>query len=174
MPPYLFTSDRLVFREWTDDDIENAWLLWGDPEVTRLIDARGQLTREQVRARLDEEVASGREHGVQYWALFLRETDELVGCCGLSVKDREQNIYELGFLIRSCHWRKGYAREAARRVIEHAFETLGASALFAGHNPANDPSRSLLATLGFVYTQDELYEPTGLMHPSYILRPSRQ
>jgi hypothetical protein len=42
-------------------------------------------------------------------------------------------------------------------------------ALFAGHNPANQASRELLARLGFRYTHDELYPPTGLMHPSYRL-----
>jgi [ribosomal protein S5]-alanine N-acetyltransferase len=56
-------------------------------------------------------------------------------------------------------------------VIEHAFKTLAASALFAGHNPNNHASRRLLEKLGFQYTHDELYRPTGLHHPSYLLRP---
>ena len=43
-------------------------------------------------------------------------------------------------------------------------------ALLSGsHNPGNQASRHLLETLGFRYTHDELYEPTGLMHPSYLL-----
>jgi RimJ/RimL family protein N-acetyltransferase len=41
--------------------------------------------------------------------------------------------------------------------------------VFAGHNPANTASRGLLARLGFRYTHDELYAPTGLRHPSYLL-----
>jgi [ribosomal protein S5]-alanine N-acetyltransferase len=38
--------------------------------------------------------------------------------------------------------------------------------IFAGHHPENEGSGRLLAKLGFVYTHDELYPPTG----SAILR----
>ena len=71
--------------------------------------------------------------------------------------------------IRSGFWRRGFAREAALAVIAHGFDRLGASALFAGHNPDNAASRDLLRALGFVYTHDERHAPTGLMHPSYLM-----
>lgn len=51
----------------------------------------------------------------------------------------------------------------------YAFNTLGVKGLFAGHNPANEASRRLLEKLGFRYTHDEYYPPTGLNHPSYRL-----
>ncbi len=54
-------------------------------------------------------------------------------------------------------------------MVGYAFGTLGASALFAGHNPANEASRRLLIKLGFPYTHDEFYAPTGMDHPSYLL-----
>jgi len=53
--------------------------------------------------------------------------------------------------------------------MEHAFRTLHAAALFAGHNPRNESSRLMLTKLGFRYTHDEYYPPTGLQHPSYLL-----
>jgi [ribosomal protein S5]-alanine N-acetyltransferase len=102
---YFLRTARLGFRRWREDDIDLALGLWGDPQVTKLIDARGQLTPEQVRERLARELANDAEHGVQYWPIFLR------------------------------HWRRGYALEAARAVMRHAFAELGASGLFAGHNP---------------------------------------
>jgi RimJ/RimL family protein N-acetyltransferase len=76
---------------------------------------------------------------------------------------------ELGYHIRSQHWSNGYATEAARAVVTYAFEVLGVTGLFAGHNPQNEASRHILAKLGFQYTHDELYEPTGLEHPCYQL-----
>jgi RimJ/RimL family protein N-acetyltransferase len=76
--------------------------------------------------------------------------------------------------ISSRYWRRGYAFEAASCVVDYAFETIGAKALFAGHNPANIASRGLLTRLGFVYTHDEFYEPTGLQHLSYVLMPSQR
>jgi len=55
-------------------------------------------------------------------------------------------------------------------MIKYAFNTLEANALFAGHNPKNEVSRHLLELLGFRYTHDEYYPPTGLNHPSYLLK----
>ena len=166
---YLLTTERLGFRTWTEDDLDLALGLWGDPEVTRLIDARGKLSEGQVRARLAQEIATAESHGVQYWPIFLLENHEHVGCCGLRPYDEERGILELGFHIRSRHWGQGYATEATRAVMAYAFERLGGAGLFAGHNPKNEASRHLLGKLGFRYTHDELYEPTGLEHPCYLL-----
>jgi RimJ/RimL family protein N-acetyltransferase len=41
--------------------------------------------------------------------------------------------------------------------------------LFAGHHPANAASKRAVEKLGMRYSHDELYPPTGLHHPSYIL-----
>ena len=63
----------------------------------------------------------------------------------------------------------GLASEAARAVIAHAFENLGASALFAGHHPDNTASEKVLRKLGFAETRSEFFEGTGLVHPAYLL-----
>ena len=167
--PYFLRSPRLGFRWWEAEDLDLALELWGDPEVTRLIDARGALSRADVEQRLASERAMEMEHGIQYWPMFLLSDGAFVGCCGLRPRHQPAGIYELGFHVCSHHWRHGYATEAARAVIDHAFDTLDATALFAGHHPENQPSRELLLELGFRHTHDELYPATDLEHPSYLL-----
>jgi RimJ/RimL family protein N-acetyltransferase len=162
-------SARLSFRNWAETDEAIAFELWGDPLVIRYIDAREKLSIDEVRQRLAREIAGVRDFGVQYWPIFLRSTDAHVGCCGLRPYDLSRNIYELGFHIRSSLWGQGFATEAALRVMAYAFTELDVSALFAGHNPHNTVSRHLLQKLGFRFTHDEYYEPTGLYHPSYML-----
>ena len=167
--PYFMVSKRLGFRVWSEGDLALAIGLWGDPDVTRLIDARGPLTDAQVRERLVAERATQAQYGVQYWPIFLLENGDHVGCCGLRPHDLPSGVYELGVHIRPRYWRRGFALEATQTVIDHAFTRLHAQALFAGHNPRNDTSRRLLEKLGFRYTHDEYYSPTGLDHPSYLL-----
>ncbi len=166
---WFLRSDRLGFRRWRDDDLPLALALWGDPQVTRLIDARGKLSAEAVQEILDGNIAFEREHGIQYWPIFLLETGEHVGCCGLRPHDPDRRIHELGVHLRPAFWRRGLAEEACRAVIRFAFGRLSAASLFAGHNPENDASRRLLGKLGFRQTGDEYYAPTGLRHPSYLL-----
>ncbi len=165
---YFLRSQRLGFRPWSEADLDLAVGLWGDPDVTCLIG--GPFSNEQVRERLAREIRTFHDHGIQYWPAFLLGTGEHVGCCGLRPYRLGERVYELGVHIRKAHWGRGYAVEASRAVIGYAFDVLGAAALFAGHNPANATSRHLLMKLGFEYTHDEYYPPTGLNHPSYLLR----
>jgi len=167
--PYFLTTERLGFRKWGENDLDLAVGLWGDIEVTRRIDARGRLSREQIADRFFQEIAVEKEWGVQYWPVFLLKTGDHVGVCGLRPYDSRNTIFELGFHLRPDQWRKGYAKEAARAVIRYAFAELEVAGLFAGHHPKNAASRHLLIKLGFRYTHDAYYEPTGLQHPSYLM-----
>jgi [ribosomal protein S5]-alanine N-acetyltransferase len=165
---YFLKSAHLGFRSWRDKDQSLALGLWGDPKVTALIG--GSFTPEMVRERLRKEIWQFGESKLQYWPVFLLNSDEHVGCAGLRPYGAKQRVYELGVHLRPPFRRSGLAKEAAMTVVEYAFGTLDAEALFAGHHTANDASRHLLLGLGFVYSHDEVYAPTGLMHPSYFLR----
>ena len=167
---YFLTTERIGFRKWDNNDFLLAKGLWGDYNVTKLIDARGPLTDEQIETRLLDEINREHNYRVQYFPIFLLKTNEHIGCCGLRPYDLNDNIYEIGFHIRSSQWKKGYAFEAAKAIIEFAFTEMNISSLFAGHNPNNESSRNLLNKLGFIYKRDEFYKPTGLNHPSYLLR----
>ncbi len=181
---YFLQTKRIGFRTWNADDFGLAKNLWGDFEVTRLFDGKGKFTDKRTREKLTQEIANQNKFAVQYWPIFNVKTSNHIGACGLRPYDPDINdsgnndtenndkvkkIFEIGFHLCSNQWGKGYATEAALAVIEYAFKILKINKLFAGHNPKNKASRHLLLKLGFEYTRDEYYEPTGLMHPSYFL-----
>jgi ribosomal-protein-alanine N-acetyltransferase len=166
---YFLTTPRVGFRLWSKEDIVLASDLWGDPEVTHFIDARRRLDATQIREKLHAELEMQKHYDMQYWPIFLMENGQHVGCCGLRPKDVSARIFEFGVHLRKAYWRTGLAAEAGLAAINHAFEHLNAKQLFAGHHPENHGSRSLLKKLGFVYIGDQLYPPTGLKHPSYML-----
>ena len=168
---YFLCSDRLGFTHWREDHLRLAISLWGDPKVTGMIDARGQLTEAHIKDRLLKEIRMQKEFSIQYWPIFLLDSGDHVGCCGLRPHQSQRKIHELGFHIRSDCWGHGYAYEAASVVVDYAFSVIGADGLFAGHHPNNTVSRHILEKLGFRHTHDEYYPPTGLSHPSYSLKP---
>ena len=170
--PFFLATGRLGFRTWGEADLPLALALWGDPQVTRLIG--GPFSEAQVRERLEREIATQRSHRIQYWPFFLLAGGEFIGCAGVRPYRTEENVLELGVHLCSAFWGRGYAREAAQAVIGYAFTELGASGLFAGHHPSNTSSRILLEKLGFRFTHEELYPPTGLNHPSYFLPAPRR
>jgi len=166
-PDYFLWTSRLGFRQWSADDLPLALALWGDPEVSRFLG--GPFSPEVVEKKLAEEIEDLKVHQVQYWPVFLLATDEHVGCCGLRPYKPDELIYEMGFHLRTPYWGMGFAAEAGQALADHAFQNLGAKALFAGHHPRNLASKRVLEKLGFDFTHEEIYPPTGQMHPSYLL-----
>ena len=164
---YFLHTRRLGFRPWTEADFDCAIGLWGDEDVTHFIG--GPFSIDQIRERLAREIANLHSYRVQYWPIFLLDRGEFVGCCGLRPYRDERSVYEIGFHLRRAYWGQGLAAEAAWAVMGYAFSQLEAIALSAGHHPANLASRRVLEKLGFRYTHDELYPPTGLQHPTYRL-----
>lgn len=168
-PEYFLASSRLFWRFWREEDLPLARALWGDTRVTALIVAGGTLDDEQVRARLEHELTLQRQHDIAYWPVFKRDSGAFAGACGLRPYAGEPDTLELGIHLLPQFWGAGLATEACRRVIRHAFEERGVGVLFAGHHPRNDASRALLAKLGFRRVREEFYQPTGLLHPSYLM-----
>ena len=95
-PKYFLCTKRLGFRFWSQDDFDLAFGLWGEIEVTKFIDARGQLSKNQVKERLAQEIATAESYGVQYWPTFLLSNDDHLGCFGLRPYDLSEGIYEIG------------------------------------------------------------------------------
>jgi ribosomal-protein-alanine N-acetyltransferase len=164
---YFLVSNRLGFREWSQDDLPLAYALWGNTAVTRFIGS--PFSEQQIEDRLNKEIKTRKTYGIQYWPVFLLEDGSYVGCAGLRPYAGSPGALELGVHLRPEFWRRGLAEEAARAIIDFGFSELGASTLFAGHHPENENSRRLLTKLGFRFTHEELYAPTGLLHPSYLL-----
>jgi RimJ/RimL family protein N-acetyltransferase len=168
-PAYCLQTERIGFRVWTAEDLPLALAIWGNPQVTKLIADLGNPSEEQARERLAREVANREAFGVQYWPLFLLDGGEPLGCCGLRPCRPEEGVYEVGAHILPPRWRQGYASEALRCVVAHAFGPLKVRGLFARHHPQNHGSGRVLARLGFRYTHDEVMPQTGLHHPCYLL-----
>jgi RimJ/RimL family protein N-acetyltransferase len=173
---YFLKTVRLGFRCWSMDDLPLALKLWSDPETTHLIG--GPFLPVEITSRLRKEIDTMSVWKVQYWPLFFLSTGEHVGCGGLRPykppHKTDDGVYELGFHLLPAFWGLGLPVEAGRGIITYAFESLGVKALFAGHHPANAASRRVLEKLGFAFTHEELYPPTGLLHPSYMLRRSQR
>jgi RimJ/RimL family protein N-acetyltransferase len=167
--PYFLKSARIGFRCWSQDDLPLARELWADPEVTRFIG--GPFSDEEITQRLEREIIRMSTHQFQYWPIYLLSNYEHIGCCGLRPYKPEDRIPELGFHLRPRYWGQGLASEAARKVIDYAFVTIGAKGLSAGHHPENATSKRLLEKLGFRYTHDEFYAPLQMNLPYYLLTP---
>ncbi len=79
---------------------------------------------------------------------------EIIGGCGLQSRD---GVPEIGYWLGVPFWGNGYATEAARALIDHAFGDHGYEALLAGARISNPASRRVLEKCGFQWTGVGLY-----------------
>jgi 8-oxo-dGTP diphosphatase len=84
------------------------------------------------------------------FAIERREDREPVGLIGLELEGPGEA--EVGFWIGKPFWRRGYASEALKAVIEHAFRKVGLSSLIAMAVPENRASIRVQEKAGLTYT----------------------
>ncbi len=77
---------------------------------------------------------------------------------------------EIGYWLGVPYWGKGYATEAVRAVIDHAFEALGHPELQAGARVSNPASRRVLEKCGFQWTGVGLYRVRAIKSSAPIDR----
>jgi RimJ/RimL family protein N-acetyltransferase len=84
----------------------------------------------------------------------ITQDDTLIGACGV---DMHEAGPEIGYWLGVPYWGCGYATEAARAVIDHAFGVLGHQMVVSGARVSNPASRRVLEKCGFQWTGVGLY-----------------
>ncbi len=142
-------TDRLVFRNWREEDLSKYDAICNSPEAMRFLG--GQLSSQEVF----DDLAYFRELGFSgptYWAIERRSDGRLVGFCGLLVvEEHETSVageWEIGWRFASDAQGVGLAFEAASAVVQAAFENWNLSRIVCRVHPANTASRRLAERLG--------------------------
>jgi RimJ/RimL family protein N-acetyltransferase len=150
----MLTTDRLLLRPYTLNDLDQAFaVLEGHSDVWRY-DPGHARTHEERAEELRFRIAELKRKGVGCFAVVLRAEERFIGYCGLQLYLWERQPFsspevELFYKLGRDHWSKGYATEAARAVVDHAFNTLRLPRLVSWALAENERSVALLRRLGF-------------------------
>lgn len=153
--PFRHETERLILRDWRENDWPHFWHLTNTPAVMRWLgDEADEATRTGARARLE---GYCRDYGHTFWLLERREdgghlSGELLGFCGLkrsNVKNEAvSGMMEIGWRLREDAWGRGYASEAAVASLDLAFGRFDADEVVALTVEGNIPSLQLMQRLG--------------------------
>lgn len=136
-------TDRLEIRPFVPADQAAMQAIYDDPEVMRYITGGGD-----PRGWVATYVRDQRERGFTFWAVIERATGEMIGEAGIAPFDSGSRL-ELGYLLRRDRWGMGLATEAARAILDAAFDDLGAPEVMAVVDEGNGASLNVLHKLGF-------------------------
>ena len=122
---YLFTSERLGFRNWKISDLEEMSVINADVDVMKHFPQT--LTKEETAAFIDRQKAHYEKFGYNYFATEVLESGEFIGFIGFSALDFEAEFTpatDIGWRLKKNSWGNGYATEGAKKCLEFAFNEL--------------------------------------------------
>ena len=137
-------TERLLIRPFRISDADDAFEWRSDPEVNRFMPYPCDDDIAQLRQRIEEWIADNDKY-----AIVLRETGKVIGDITLEWSEKER-AYEIGYNINRSYWRKGYATEAVRGLLDWAYNELGAHDFTAFYAKENGASGRVLEKCGFV------------------------
>ena len=135
---------RLLLRAPALSDASRIALLAGDYDVASMTGTIPHPYSEAMAAEWIASVLAGEE-GVVF---AIERSGTLIGCTGYRAFGKDHA--EVGYWIGKPYWGMGYATEAVRALILHAFEADGFDYLNAGHFRDNPASERIITKLGFV------------------------
>lgn len=143
-------TERLILRPLHIDDAPVVFERWAsDPDVARYMSWNTHTGIDDTLAWLELERISLDAPDNFDFGIVLKETGGLIGSGGI-LFDADLNTFMLGYCLMKDCWGKGYATEAARRIIDFALEDLGITEFVAFHALDNPASGNVLTKLGFV------------------------
>ncbi len=88
-------------------------------------------------------------------AVTLKISGDFIGMIGYRISGTSA---ELAYMIAPKHWRKGYATEAAKRLIQYAFENTQIDCICARSMTDNTASETVLTRVGLRRQYEALVE----------------
>lgn len=148
----ILSTSRLYLREFKKEDASQFYLLNKDPE---LIKYTGDPSFSSVKEAelFIHNYSAYKDFGYGRWAVCLKESDTFIGFCGLKHHPKEDNT-EVGFRFFKQQWNKGFATESAQAVINHGFNKLNLTKIYAHAHVKNISSQRVIEKCGLHFVKN--------------------
>ncbi len=163
-------TERLLLRDFTDDDAADIFRFRGDHEVQQY-NTEPMRDVSEARGLIRTMHAWFVTRQAIQWGITLRDEDRVIGICGIHDLSRRHRRAFVGYDLTREHWGHGLASEAMHAVVSFSFERLDLNRLEAITVAENARSIRLLERLGFQLEgvrREYSLEADGAFHGSAI------
>lgn len=140
-------SQRLILRAFCEEDLDAYAEMCADPEVMRYIGNGQTLSRFEAWRSMAMMLGHWQLRGYGMWAVEERHSRVIIGRIGCWQPEGWPG-FEIGWMLQRAYWGCGYATEAARVAMAHAFGELQQSHVISLIRPDNSASRRVAEKLG--------------------------
>lgn len=150
IPWRICGTERCFVRESIPEDVESFYRIYRDKSITAYMEDLFQ-DKEAETDYIKEYIEKVyRFYGFGMWSVCLRDTGEVIGRAGLSMREGFEEP-ELGYVIEKKWQKKGIATEVCLAILAYGREELGFERVRALMHPENTASERLCCKLGFSY-----------------------
>jgi RimJ/RimL family protein N-acetyltransferase len=146
---YLFTSERLGFRDWKEEDIPVLAALNADPVVMEFFPSIQDY--QQTVAFVDKMQSQFAANGYCYFAVDRLDREECIGFIGLTDQVYKADFtpcVDIGWRLKQSAWHNGFAKEGASRCLEYGLKDLRLSKIYAVAPKINTRSEHIMKSIG--------------------------
>jgi len=178
-------TQRLILRQFTEDDADHLFELDSDREVIRFtniglinggdpIDTDYEAIKSKILPRFIKYYENYDGYG--FWAVIEKSSNEFIGWFHLrpaldniTVHVYNENEIELGYRLRKAAWGKGYATEGSRSLIVKGFSELDTQRIVSTALVANTASIRVMEKAGLKFDQTFIHQVTNQEAVKYAL-----
>ena len=142
------TTGRLVLRAPTPADADDIFVFRSDADAQKHNSAP-MLNVSEARVLIEELCGGYAGQQILYWAVTLKDDDQVVGLVGYNYWDRGHNLAAIGFDISRTYWGKGIGSEAVRAIVPFGFRVMQLNRIEAMTVTDNVAALGLLEKVGF-------------------------
>jgi RimJ/RimL family protein N-acetyltransferase len=144
-------TERLVLRQFTEDDVDNLVELDSDPDVMHFINGGRPTPRREIESDVLPTFLDYYERfpGYGFWVAIEKSSGRFVGWFHFRpATAAHPNEVELGYRLLKSVWGKGYATEGSRALIDKGFAELGVQRVVAFTMVVHVASRRVMEKAG--------------------------
>lgn len=142
-------TERLIFREWQDEDRPAFARMNADPLVMQYLPrSLDEKSSNKLVDRFQEHFA---EKGFGLYAVEAKDSGEFAGFIGLQTvgfKEHFTPAVEIAWRLDYGVWGRGFASEGAQAVLDHGLKKLKLKKIVAFTVPENARSLHLMEKIG--------------------------
>jgi len=141
-------TTRLLIREFHQSDLAALSAYESNPEMHRFDNGIPNIERAQSYLNWVIRKAGETPRTHYRMAITVPPQDIVIGRITIFSQNADIREWEMGWAVRVEDWRKGYASEAAGRMLTFAFEELGAHRVVAFCHADNTGSVKVMEKIG--------------------------
>lgn len=155
MSNYIFTSERLGFRNWTNADIDKMAEINANTKVMEYFPSTQEI--EQTKSFINRMQQLYTNKGYCYFAVDTLHDGKFIGFIGIAEQDFAADFtpcIDIGWRLHPDFWYNGFATEGANSCLSYATKILNIEKIYAIAPIINLKSIKVMEKIGMSYIKD--------------------